>query len=314
MGTKKKWKVKPKIVNWIFRFMSFVLFCYILGMLFFPDTMINLTGFQFYTVLSGSMETKIPTYSLVLSKNIKSDDELVPGTIITFHANRLGEDTVLTHTLAKTEVESDGRVRYYTHAYAYEGLDEYHTYRQDIVGIYVMHVPFLGKIVLFLQSQYAWFIIPIVVVILFLSWIVELLMERNELIGKRNADKLTSDLKEIEQAEFSFDSTTIQNSFLVVKGLVIYNGQWQTPIARIDFMNEKYEILDTALLYLRPKKSKLEHKLKWVAVVKYDKKIKYQDAHLYSLDYPLSENEKKQLKKKIKKENRMLKKSKPKAV
>ena len=151
MGTKKKWKVKPKIVNWIFRFISFILFCYILGMLFFPDTMIKLTGFQFYTVLSGSMEPKIPTYSLVLSKNIKSDDELVPGTIITFHANRLGEDTVLTHTLAKTEVESDGRVRYYTQAYAYEGLDEYHTYRQDIVGIYVMHVPFLGKIVLFLH-------------------------------------------------------------------------------------------------------------------------------------------------------------------
>jgi|GEM_PF-288345 len=314
MGTKKKWRVKPKIINWIFRLISFVLFCYILGMLFFPDTMINLTGFQFYTVLSGSMEPKIPTYSLVLSKSIKSDDELVPGTIITFHANRLGEDTVLTHTLAKTEVESDGRVRYYTQAYAYEGLDEYHTYRQDIVGIYVMHVPFLGKIAFFFQSPYAWFMILIVVVILFLSWIVELLMERNELVGKKSADKLTGDLKEIEQAEFVFDSTTIQNSSLVVKGLVVYQGQWQTPLARIDFMNEKYEILDTALLYLRPKKSKMDHKLKWVAIVKYDKKIKYQDAHLYSLDYPLTELEKKRLKKTIKKNNRKLKKAKHRAV
>ena len=314
MGTKKKWRVKPTIVNWVFRLFSFVLFCYILGMLFFPDTMINLTGFQFYTVLSGSMEPKIPTYSLVLSKSIKSDDELVPGTIITFHANRLGEDTVLTHTLAKTEVESDGRVRYYTQAYAYEGLDEYHTYRQDIVGIYVMHVPFVGKIVLFFQSPYAWFTVLIVVGILLLSWIVQLLIDRNELIGKRNADKLTGDLKEIEQAEFVFDSTTIQNSYLVVKGLVVYQGQWQTPIARIDFMNEKYEILDTALLYLRPKKSKMDHKLKWVAIVKYDKKIKYQDAHLYSLDYPLTELEKKRLKKTIKKNNRKLKKAKQRAV
>ncbi|MSA73030.1 signal peptidase I [Holdemania massiliensis] len=314
MGTKKKWRVRPKIVNWVFRFISFVLFCYILGMLFFPDTMINLTGFQFYTVLSGSMEPKIPTYSLVLSKSIKSDDELVPGTIITFHANRLGEDTVLTHTLAKTEVESDGRVRYYTQAYAYEGLDEYHTYRQDIVGIYVMHVPFVGKIVMFFQSPYAWFTVLIVVGILLLSWIVQLLIDRNELIGKRNADKLTGDLKEIEQAEFVFDSTTIQNSYLVVKGLVVYQGQWQTPIARIDFMNEKYEILDTALLYLRPKKSKMDHKLKWVAIVKYDKKIKYQDAHLYSLDYPLTELEKKRLKKTIKKNNRKLKKAKQRAV
>lgn len=314
MGTKKKWRVKPKIINWIFRLISFVLFCYILGMLFFPDTMINLTGFQFYTVLSGSMEPKIPTYSLVLSKNIKSDDELVPGTIITFHANRLGEDTVLTHTLAKTEEESDGRIRYYTQAYAYEGLDEYHTYRQDIVGIYVMHVPFVGKIVLFFQSPYAWFTVLIVVGILLLSWIVQLLIDRNELIGKRNADKLTGDLKEIEQAEFVFDSTTIQNSYLVVKGLVVYQGQWQTPIARIDFMNEKYEILDTALLYLRPKKSKMDHKLKWVAIVKYDKKIKYQDAHLYSLDYPLTELEKKRLKKTIKKNNRKLKKAKQRAV
>lgn len=314
MGTKKKWRVKPRIINWVFRFISFVLFCYILGMLFFPDTMINLTGFQFYTVLSGSMEPKIPTYSLVLSKSIKSDDELVPGTIITFHANRLGEDTVLTHTLAKTEVESDGRVRYYTQAYAYEGLDEYHTYRQDIVGIYVMHVPFVGKIVMFFQSPYAWFTVLIVVGILLLSWIVQLLIDRNELIGKRNADKLTGDLKEIEQAEFVFDSTTIQNSYLVVKGLVVYQGQWQTPIARIDFMNEKYEILDTALLYLRPKKSKMDHKLKWVAIVKYDKKIKYQDAHLYSLDYPLTELEKKRLKKTIKKNNRKLKKAKQRAV
>lgn len=314
MGKKKKWRVRPKIVNWVFRFISFVLFCYILGMLFFPDTMINLTGFQFYTVLSGSMEPKIPTYSLVLSKSIKSDDELVPGTIITFHANRLGEDTVLTHTLAKTEVESDGRVRYYTQAYAYEGLDEYHTYRQDIVGIYVMHVPFVGKIVMFFQSPYAWFTVLIVVGILLLSWIVQLLIDRNELIGKRNADKLTGDLKEIEQAEFVFDSTTIQNSYLVVKGLVVYQGQWQTPIARIDFMNEKYEILDTALLYLRPKKSKMDHKLKWVAIVKYDKKIKYQDAHLYSLDYPLTELEKKRLKKTIKKNNRKLKKAKQRAV
>lgn len=314
MGTKKKWRVKPTIVNWVFRFISFVLFCYIIGMLFFPDTMINLTGFQFYTVLSGSMEPKIPTYSLVLSKSIKSDDELVSGTIITFHANRLGEDTVLTHTLAKTEVESDGRVRYYTQAYAYEGLDEYHTYRQDIVGIYVMHVPFVGKIVLFFQSPYAWFTVLIVVGILLLSWIVQLLIDRNELIGKRNADKLTGDLKEIEQAEFVFDSTTIQNSYLVVKGLVVYQGQWQTPLARIDFMNEKYEILDTALLYLRPKKSKMDHKLKWVAIVKYDKKIKYQDAHLYSLDYPLTELEKKRLKKTIKKNNRKLKKAKQRAV
>lgn len=314
MGTKKKWRVKPTIVNWVFRIISFVLFCYILGMLFFPETMINLTGFQFYTVLSGSMEPKIPTYSLVLSKSIKSDDELVPGTIITFHANRLGEDTVLTHTLAKTEVESDGRVCYYTQAYAYEGLDEYHTYRQDIVGIYVMHVPFIGKLVMFFQSPYAWFTVLIVVGILLLSWIVQLLIDRNELIGKRNADKLTGDLKEIEQAEFVFDSTTIQNSYLVVKGLVVYQGQWQTPLARIDFMNEKYEILDTALLYLRPKKSKMDHKLKWVAIVKYDKKIKYQDAHLYSLDYPLTELEKKRLKKTIKKNNRKLKKAKQRAV
>lgn len=194
--------------------------------------MINLTGFQFYTVLSGSMEPKIPTYSLVLSKNIKSDDELVPGTIITFHANRLGEDTVLTHTLAKIRSRIGwpgyGIIRRLMLTKVWMNI--IHTGRISSAS---MSCTFLsGKIVLFLQSQYAWFIIPIVVVILFLSWIVELLMERNELIGKRNADKLTSDLKEIEQAEFTFDSTTIQNSFLVVKGLVIYNGQWQTPIAR----------------------------------------------------------------------------------
>ena len=58
----------------------------------------------------------------------------------------------------------------------------------------------------------------------------------------------------------------------------------------------------------------MDHKLKWVAIVKHDKKIKYQDAHLYSLDYPLTELEKKRLKKTIKKNNRKLKKAKQRAV
>ena len=82
MGTKKKWRVKPKIVNWIFRFISFVLFCYILGMLFFPDTMIKLTGFQFYTVLSGSMEPTLNVGGVIIVEKV-DPMTLQEGDIIT---------------------------------------------------------------------------------------------------------------------------------------------------------------------------------------------------------------------------------------
>ena len=78
MGTKKSGELK-KICKLDYSIYFFCLVCYILGMLFFPRYHDQTDWFQFYTVLSGSMEPKIPTYSLVLSKNIKSDDELVPA-------------------------------------------------------------------------------------------------------------------------------------------------------------------------------------------------------------------------------------------
>lgn len=119
---------------------------------------INFIGYQIYTVLTDSMEPTIPTYSLVLSKTISEEVEIEPNTIITFHADRFGEDILLTHYFRKTQ-EEDGVTYYRTQPEGKDINDEgtydnYETTREDIVGRYVFHVPYLGKIFLFLKSPF----------------------------------------------------------------------------------------------------------------------------------------------------------------
>lgn len=147
---------------------------------FFPDFTEKVYGFRFYTVLTGSMEPTIPTYALVFSRSILDKDAIKPGTIITFHANRLGDDIVLTHYLQKKQKQEDGRIRYYTVAENRERPDDYETYADDIIGAYVGHIPYLGKIPLFLHSKFAVYMLVEMAVIFLVNRIINYLLNRQQ--------------------------------------------------------------------------------------------------------------------------------------
>ena len=61
--------------------------------LLFPQQVGRLLPFRCYVVLSQSMEPTIPTFSLVLVRQVSPDASLTlePEQIITFRANRFGE-------------------------------------------------------------------------------------------------------------------------------------------------------------------------------------------------------------------------------
>lgn len=152
-----------QIQQLIFYLFSTVLVIYIGLMLFWPQQIRRLVPYSFYAVLSESMEPRIPVYSLVCVKKFTTEKvNLKPQEIITFKANRFGHEIVLTHYFNKTEVNDAGQTIYRTNAEDAPNLDAYQTTRKNLIGSYVFHLPYLGKILLFLQSKYGW--------ILWLEW------------------------------------------------------------------------------------------------------------------------------------------------
>lgn len=140
-----------KIINAMFTIALLVFFVF---MRLDAEKTSKFIGYQFYTVLTDSMEPVIPTFSFVLSELVDENTELQPGDIVTFHADRFGVDTVFTHYLKEIE-QVDGETYYRTQgANAPDHYDNYDTTRDDIVGVYRFHIPYLGRIALFLQSEY----------------------------------------------------------------------------------------------------------------------------------------------------------------
>lgn len=121
----------------------------------YPESVKNYIGYQPYVILTDSMEPVIPTGSVVLVKNLKENEEPQKGDIITFNVDRLGKDAVFTHYYRGTEVQEDGSVRYLTEAALADRYDDYVSHREDIIGTYVFHIPYVGKYVLFLKSPFA---------------------------------------------------------------------------------------------------------------------------------------------------------------
>lgn len=162
-------KIFHKFAKKIFYLLFIFLILYILIMIFLPEKINDIINYKFYIVLTNSMEPKIPTYSLVLIKKFEKNENinLKSQQIIAFHAERFGQNIILTHYFNKTEITEDGTLIYRTNASNKENLDIYKTKRDDLIGIYIFHIPYIGKFFLFLKSKFG-FLLYIELIIIFL--------------------------------------------------------------------------------------------------------------------------------------------------
>ncbi|MEE0203453.1 MAG: signal peptidase I [Muricomes sp.] len=163
---KKILKILPNVL-------LIMLVAYIVLMKICPEKINKFLGYQTFVILTDSMEPVLPTGSAVLVKNLKDDEEPKEGDIVSFRVDRLGEDAVFTHYYRGTETEEDGSTRYLTQGATAERPDDYITHRQDVIGTYVFHIPYVGRIVLFLKSPFALIelgIIMIIMIIYQLLW------------------------------------------------------------------------------------------------------------------------------------------------
>lgn len=144
---------KKKIIHWLF-----LIFCFAGALLaiLFPKKLSSLLVYKPYVVLTDSMVPRIPVFSTVFVRTPKEGEiaQIEPGQIITFRAMRFGESMILTHHFHHREKDEEGNVIYRTIPEGQEELDPYEIKEEDILGLYVFHIPYLGKYILFFQSQY----------------------------------------------------------------------------------------------------------------------------------------------------------------
>ncbi|SJZ40669.1 signal peptidase I [Anaerorhabdus furcosa] len=201
-----------RISHILFNILLAVLFMYSFFSFLYPEQTYKIIGFKIFSILTDSMDPTIPPGSMVLIKKIDDPSRLPINTIITFNADRLGEKIVLTHRLAKIETEEDGKIRYYTQADGYYGLDSYETYADDLIGQYVLHIPYLGKIGLFLQSFFA---LVMMFIIFIIYQIYNYLMKKadREAILKFEISNQSFETKNLDRKEY--ENITIVSGTLV---------------------------------------------------------------------------------------------------
>ena len=110
--------VIKRIANIVFVVVVLSLAAYTFLMAKYPDETAQITGYRLYAVLTDSMEPRIPTFSLVCTKVLDPEEplHLKKGDIITFKADRFGDDILLTHHFNKTEKDFQGNTIYRTNA------------------------------------------------------------------------------------------------------------------------------------------------------------------------------------------------------
>ena len=116
---------------------NILLIIYILAVV--PISACGLFGIHPYAVTSGSMEPAIPTGSMVFSKET-SFDKLKEGDVITF---MICDEQTVTHRIRSIDTDKE---KFTTKCDANDVEDSKQVSYENVIGKVVLHVPYLGYI------------------------------------------------------------------------------------------------------------------------------------------------------------------------
>ena len=122
---------------------------------------LGLLGYKFYDVLTGSMSPTINPGSLIIVKEI-DDSEVKEGDVITFKGTSTSNLT--THRVVEV-IEKDNNIKFQTKGDANDVLDPMLVDGNLLVGEVVFNVPYMGKVMSFI-NQYR-----VIIVILIIAYL-----------------------------------------------------------------------------------------------------------------------------------------------
>lgn len=169
--TKKKHSTAYKVFNVIFTLVLLVILVLLsvnaIWSMVDSTYVFSIFGYQFYTVVTDSMEDFIPVGSLVISKNVNNKTQFKDGDIITFNTKNTlsGAKMVVTHYYKDIEKKEDGSYQYVTYSEKQPDGDNFFVKYSDIRGKYVTHIAWVGKLALFLKSPTAMVMYAVIILI-----------------------------------------------------------------------------------------------------------------------------------------------------
>lgn len=136
---------------------------------------VRIAGLDSYRMISDTMEPQFPAGSVLLVKNTDTT-ELEKGDVITFYLDGKVEATHRIHEV----VEEEGSRLFRTKADALEQPDPNPVKPEDVIGVPVFTVPYLGTVLTYMQTSRGMYLsIGIGLVIILLIVLPPLLLERD---------------------------------------------------------------------------------------------------------------------------------------
>jgi len=118
---------------------------------------------QSYIVESGSMEPNLPVGSVIFVDTDVSAKQVEEGDIISFTQ---GRGTIPTthrvHEKRTATVDNTTTVSFITKGDNNEDPDPDPVYRDEIVGKYMFHIPFIGYVIAFAGTDLGWLVLVVV--------------------------------------------------------------------------------------------------------------------------------------------------------
>ena len=150
-----------------------------------------------YTIVSGSMEPNIKVYDVVISKKVKSPQDIKVGDVITFiSTSSISKGMTITHRVIEV-VETDKGVAYRTKGDNNLSPDTAPAEYSNVIGKVFLRVPQLGRVQSFIGTQSGWLII---IVIPALIIIISDILKIFKLTGVKNKiEKIDEDNKRIQK-------------------------------------------------------------------------------------------------------------------
>lgn len=127
-----------------------------------PNKVPSFLGYKPFIVLSGSMEPGIMPGDLIITGNIDPKDIKV-GDVITFRPDK---SAAISHRV--TDISNEGGLSFYTKGDANIGADTGAVLPETIEGKYLLRIPKLGNVALFLQTPIGLLIFVVIPLCLFI--------------------------------------------------------------------------------------------------------------------------------------------------
>ena len=144
--------MKQKL-SWILEGFFLILLLLVTILIYVPEQSEHLLHIRMIQVTGKNKEKAIEQDSLIFVKTFKENEEPKNNTLISFRAERFGELVILTHMFVKSEVRNQ-ETFYITQAPDSSYYDTYETRHEDLVGSYLFHIKYMGRVYEFLQSSY----------------------------------------------------------------------------------------------------------------------------------------------------------------